>query len=100
MIAKQVLEESASKLHKKLIELDCFYPVHKNDYWNFYFNVKTGLSNESARTFLRLYPDGRLESYKVFPGNPDVKKIPMEEFLENVPEKAIDEILFHLNLLI
>ncbi len=96
---KTPLEENASKLLSKLVELDCFYPIHRDNYWNFYFNVKTDLPKDAPRVFLRLYPDGKLESYRVFPGNPEIEKIPMEEFLEDVPEMAVDEILFHLNLL-
>lgn len=97
--SRQALEENAKKLHEKLLELECFYPVQKDYYWNYYFTVKTNLSRTDPRFFLRLYPDGNLESYKVYPGNPEIEKTPMEEFLENVPEKAVDEILFHLNLL-
>jgi hypothetical protein len=97
--AKQPFEENAAKLRDKLIELDCFFPVYKNDYWNFYFKVTTDLGNDDYRVFLRLLPDGSLESHKVFPGNPEIEKIPMEEFLESVPERAQDDILFHLNLL-
>jgi hypothetical protein len=96
---KQAWETNAAKLRDKLLELECFYPVHKNDYWNFYFKVTTDLGKDDYRVFLRAHPHGALESYKVFPGNPEIEKIPMEEFLESVPDRAQDDILFHLDVL-